>query len=317
MRSPLLSLLCCSLLLGTVLFLLPPPASAHGWEDSQSSWLSRSGGDVLRPGQRSSSSYHWYLGVDAGLTNSMFYDGPLGYYVENPHNPRYILPGHVNKGSGLGYLLGVTADFPVSSWAGIMLKGHYHTRVGVFDETIDLGEIHPETETMLTSVLRNQSNWSFDYIGLDILLRINLGNTGGFFMFGPGLASLSGNKVTLDQEIVRPDDIYYTEDVFGEDMVINELRTASSSGNVSGFATTRVDIKAGLGWRFPINEKLTLVPEIAFAAPLTKLVEDMETIDVAAIHSSESDVEALVRTNENFNMTTAFFTVGLRWRIGP
>ncbi|MBR9976763.1 MAG: outer membrane beta-barrel protein [Bacteroidetes bacterium] len=320
MRSSFLPTLCYGLILGTVTLFLPPAGTAHGWEHSQASWLSHSGGDVLRPGKTGTSRYQWHLGIDAGLTNAMFFDGPLAYYVENPHNPRYVLPGHVDKGSGLGFYFGVTADFPVTNWVGIMLKGHYHTRVGVFDETIDLGEIHPATETMQTTLLRNQSEWSFNYFGLDILLRVDLGNTGGYVMFGPALASLSGNDVSLTQDIIRPDDIFYTEDVSGEDMVINEFRSASTNGEVAGFADTRVDLKAGLGWRFDLNSNLMLVPEIAIAIPFTSHVENVEVIPQsdAAIFDWYSDetMTPFVSTDDRFNMTTVFFTVGLRWRIG-
>ncbi|MFZ1730632.1 MAG: outer membrane beta-barrel protein [Bacteroidota bacterium] len=319
MRQLTRMLLCYGLLLGTLALTLPAIAASHDPGKTTTSWMLRDGGDVLRP-ERGSGAYHWYLGLDAGLTYSMFQNGPLAFYTTNPHNSRYPRPGYVNEGNGLGFYLGATADFPVSDWMGIVLKANYHTRVGSFDETIDLGEIHPLTSTQLTTIINNQTDWTFSYLGFDLLLRFDLGKSGGYFLIGPSFGSLSSNSAKLDQTLVQPDDIYYTEDVNGLDDIVNFYRTASSTEEVAGFMSSRVDLKAGFGWRFDLNEKLQLVPELTLAYPLTSFVDQnfTPTLESAAILDWGNPATGVTyaATNPDFNMTTVFFTLGLRWRIG-
>lgn len=321
MRKLICRALCVGFVLGTFTVTLPLHAAFHDPGKKPSSWLARDGGDVLRP-DRGGDAYHWYLGIDGGLTWSTFQNGPLAYYTSNPHNPRYVLPSSVDGGNGIGFYLGATADFPVSDMLGIMLKLHYHTRTGVFDETTDMREVHPDTQTGLTSVMHNETEWSFNYLGFDVLLRIDLGDTGPYFMVGPSFQSLMSNSAKLDQAIVQPDDIYYYEDVNGFDDIVNFLTEASSTEEVAGLVDFRVDLKAGFGWRFDLSESLQLVPELALAYPLTKLVDDGYTPDVIADPAGvlpswgNSNGVTLVETNPDFNMMTVFFTVGLRWRIG-
>jgi hypothetical protein len=321
MRKLFCRALCVGVVLGTFAFTLPLQAAIHDPGKKAVSWLARDGGDVLRP-DRGGDGYHWYLGIDGGLTWSTFQNGPLAYYTSNPHNPRYVIPASVDGGNGIGFYLGATADFPVSDALGILLKLHYHSRGGVFDESTDLREIHFDTETGLNTVLRNETEWSFHYVGFDVLLRINLGDSGPYFMVGPSFQSLVSNSAKLDQSIVQPDDIFYYEDVNGFDDVVNFRREASSTEEVAGLVDFRIDVKAGFGWRIELSEGLQLVPELALAYPLTKLVDDGYTPDFAGDPAGvlpsweNSNEQTLIETNPDFNMMTVFFTVGLRWRIG-
>lgn len=320
MRHPLRTLVCLLSLPGMLAFTLPLQAAAHDPGTTAVSAPMRDGGDVLLPDR---GGYHWYLGFDAGLTYSLFQNGPLAYYTSNPYNPRYPLDGHVDEGNGLGFYLGAAADFPVSDWMGILLKLNYHTRQGAFDETIDTGILHPETTTGLTTVIHNKTDWTFSYLGFDAMLRFDLGETGAYFMVGPSFGYLLSNKAKLDQEIVQPDDIYYSEDVDGQNVIVNFYRTSSSTEEVSGFKDLRIDLKAGFGWRFDLNKKLQLVPELSFAYPLTAMVDkdfspsliDPEPAAVSDWPHRDED-EPIVSTNKDFNMATFFFTLGLRWRIG-
>jgi hypothetical protein len=320
MRHPLRTLVCLLSLPGMLAFTAPLQAAPHDPGSTAVSGPMRDGGDVLLPDR---GGYHWYLGFDAGLTYSLFQNGPLAYYTSNPYNPRYVRAGHVDEGNGLGFYIGAAADFPVSDWMGILLKLNYHTRQGAFDETIDTDELHPETTTGLTTIIHNKTDWTFSYIGFDAMLRLDLGETGAYFMIGPSFGYLLSNKAKLDQDIVQPDDIYYYEDVNGEDLVVNQFRTSSSSEEVAGFKDLRVDLKAGFGWRIELNKKLQLVPELSFAYPLTAMVDKKFTPSTtdpepAAISDWTSffDGRPIVQTDNDFNAMTFFFTLGLRWRIG-
>jgi hypothetical protein len=304
--------------------LLPPPAHADG-PGGRNPWtlsLRSDAGDVLRP-KRASGEYSWFIGLDAGLTYSSFSNGPLAYYTPNPHNPRYVLPASVNEGSGLGLYFGATLDFPLSDIFGVVLKGNYHTRMGAFDQTTDMMEIHPQTETDLSTVINNKTDWTFNYIGIDLLGRINLGSSPVYLLLGPSFGFLQSNNAKLDQTLVQPDDIYYTEDVQGLDEVVNELRTASMEAEVSGFKSSRIDVKFGVGMWIELNPNLYLTPEITVAYPLGTFVESdninlnhipTQSAEIIPVWSNGEELE-LARSNKDFNMLTAFFTIGLRWRM--
>ncbi len=312
----------------TLLFLLvsvltPPPTFSESIGDEHPWTLSLrpDGGDVLRP--KRAGDYSWYLGLDAGLTYSSFMNGPVVFYMPNPYNPRYVLAGTADEGSGLGFYLGAAVDLPLSDIFGIVIKANYHTRAGSFDETTDQFEIHPDTETGLSSVWGSQTDWTFNYVGIDLLGRINLGSSPVYLLLGPSFGFLLSNNAKLEHSIVQPDDIFYLEDVNGSDQVVNEFRTASSEHEVEGFESSRIDLKFGVGFWIELNPDLYLTPEITVAYPLTTFVKEeflsathtaAEPAEVGAVWLNSFGRE-LASTNKDFNMLTAFFTIGLRWRM--
>ncbi|MDT8323056.1 MAG: hypothetical protein RRA94_03010 [Bacteroidota bacterium] len=332
MRTPLRICLTLTLVSG---MLLPATAQADGPERSRhASWL-QDGGDVLRPERAAPDNYVWYIGFDAGLTYARFQDGPISYYLPNPYhadNPlfgdpfphAYPLLAAADEGDGLGLYLGVTLDFPLSSAFGLVLKGNYHNRTGSFVTETDIGEVHPDSETLLTTILQHETDWSFDYIGFDVLLRIQPLDIPLYALFGPSIGVLSSNTAELTQGILQPDDIYYTEWVNGREDIVNEFRSASSDGEVAGFTETRVDLKFGLGYWIPLTPSLSLVPEVGVAVPMTTFVDRVYpaepgpgtvTDDAALIDWNNSRREPVVDFNRDFNMITSFITIGLRWHI--
>lgn len=271
-------------------------------------------GDVLHPG-RASAGLVWHLGFDAGLTYSMFSNGPISYTSANPFWSKstalplsqFPLESTVNEGNGLGFVAGLAADLSLSKMVGIVLKLNYHTRVGSFDNNTDNLLIHPDTRTNLTSVFNDKVDWTFSYIGIDLLARVQLLEDKLYLLVGPSFGSLLKSNAKLTQTIVRPDDIYYTEEVYQTSPTERMLRQAESEQEVSGFDESRVDLKAGLGWWIPLSENLFLTPEVTVAIPLTKLAS---SVDGKARFSSP-----FTASNPKWNMVTIFGTVGLRWRL--
>ncbi|MBR9974928.1 MAG: outer membrane beta-barrel protein [Bacteroidetes bacterium] len=326
---------CLGAILGMSLLVLPLPASAGGPDRPSPSWLSADGGDVLRP-ERGGGDYHWYLGLDAGLTWSLFQNGPVSFYMPNPYhvgNPMtslilphpYPLFAVADDGSGIGLYLGVTADFPLNDVFGIVLKANYHNRAGSFSGLTDLGEIHPDTETDLTTVFDHKTDWSFDYLGFDILLRIEPFEVPLYAMIGPSFGMLLSNTAKLEQRIIEPDDIFYTEWVNGQVDIVNMHRSASAESEVGGFKESYIDLKLGLGYRIDLTPTLSLVPEASIAVPLGTFVDRVHNLnaapgvitdDAALLDWNNSSNESIGVTNRDFNVLTSYFTLGLRWRIG-
>ncbi|MBN1447040.1 MAG: outer membrane beta-barrel protein [Bacteroidetes bacterium] len=339
MRLPLRSCLCSLLIMGIVALALPASAAAHDPEKRRTLTLFGDGGDVLRPERDGKSDYVWYIGLDAGLTYSRFQNGPVSWFTPNPYhvnNPMYglfyespfphafPLFAAANEGDGIGLYFGLTLDFPLNDVFGIVLKGNYHNRTGKFSLTTDTREIHPDTETDLTTIFEHETDWSFNYLGFDLLLRIQPFDFPLYGLIGPSIGLLSSNTAKLTQRIAQPDDIYYTEWVNDEVDIVNEFRSASSEEEVTGFLGTRTDLKLGLGYWIPLTPSLSLVPEIAVAVPLGKFIDRVYDAnppagsisdDAGLIDWTNSLNEPIVTTNQDFNVITSFITIGLRWHI--
>lgn len=335
MRQFLRTCLCPLLMLGCFLIAAPVKAAAHDPGKHSALTLYGDGGDVLRPERSEGGDYVWYIGFDVGLTYSRFQDGPVSWFMPNPYhvdNPEsgLIIPlpfplyATGEDGDGFGLYLGMTADFPVSSAFGIVLKGNYHNRTGSFSALTDLGEIHPDTETGLTTVLEHETDWTFNYYGFDLLLRIEPFDMPVYALIGPSFGFLSSNTAELNKRIVQPDDIYYTEYVNGQVDIVNEFRTASGEEEVAGFLDTRTDLKLGIGWRIALTPSLSLVPEAAVAVPLSSFVDRVHdlntepgviTEDAALFDWSDLYSGTIGEMNPDFNVITSFITIGLRWHI--
>ena len=295
----------------------------------------QSGGDVLRPGRgggriaaEPAAPTVWYVGLDAGVTWSSFMNGPISYYTPNPYFPPsplydyldFALPATVNKGSGIGFAVGATVDLALTPSLGLTLRGLYNRRAGSFEETVDMREIHPETSTTLTTVTRDKTEWTFDYVNLDLLARIQLAPESFYLLVGPSLGFLAANSAALTQEIVQPFDIYYQEASYQNFPTERELKTASMTHEIDGFSGTRVDLRAGVGTWIAISDGLYLTPELTLSYPLTKMVSAampsaQELPEAALMPRINGNLEQIAPQNDSFNMMTIMFTLGLRWQM--
>lgn len=272
------------------------------------------GGDVLRPGPKSEDG-HFYLGFDLGLTYSTFQDGPVSFYSPNPYFEQFPLESTVHDGSGVGYYIGLTADIPINETFGIVGKLNYHARNGSFDRTTDsIPVVTPQGEVL--AAWRDEVDWAFNYVGVDLLLRVQLVEESLYLLLGPSLGFLTGNNANLTQTILT-DGVFYQEEAFPQDPLVNQLTEANSDGEVEGFSSTRVDIKFGLGSWFHLSDNLYLVPEAMVAFPLTQFTDVQsygpnEDLPDAALFDRQIP---FIIENEDFNMLTFFFTVGLRWQL--
>jgi outer membrane protein with beta-barrel domain len=330
MKRALLSLICVALLMS----LLPSDLKAEGGPERTEHRLVKlfPGGDVLRPGAKSSDGYTWFLGLDAGLTYSMFQNGPINFFTRNDSRNFIddVIGSTVDDGSGIGFYIGATADFPVNDDVGIVLKANYHSRAGSFEnniliEHVYIGEIFDYRDV----TFQDDVDWSFQYIGFDILARIQLEEQAWYLLAGPSIGYLIGNTATVTQSIVAPDNVYYRE---ADQTTTNQITSISGEGEVDGFSSLRIDLKVGVGTWFEISDKLFLTPELTLAYPLTSMVDrsdpDYQSYQEASyIYNravSYSDIDPLsamqipteyLDSNSDFNMITIFLTVGLRWQM--
>ena len=339
MRHTIRTCLCLLLLSGIFAAGSRAGATTHDPEKGGSAFSLRDGGDVLRPERTSSSEYFWFIGIDGGITYSRFQNGPVSFFMPNPYhvsNPfygpmynspfphAYPLTAAADEGDGVGLYLGLTLDFPLSNAFGLVIKGNYHNRTGGFSLLTDLGEVHPDTETDLTTVLEHETDWTFDYLGFDMLLRIQPLEIPLYGLIGPSIGILSSNTAELTQRIVQPEDLFYTEWLDGQE-VISEFTSASSEEEIAGFMDTRIDLKLGFGYMIELSESLFLVPEVTVAVPMSAFIDSVNTADHnvdppiddngALIGWENGFNEPIVGFNNDFNVITTFITIGLRWRI--
>jgi hypothetical protein len=265
------------------------------------------GGDVLRPKRDGPSEFRWYLGLDAGLTWSSFFNGPIAVNVPSPYfttHPYFdsnvpfvdlsLMPCYVDKGNGLGFTIGGAIDLGFSKWFGLIGKVNYHTRAGHFDENSSMTApaLVNGVWSTISLVQQEKHDWTLNYVGIDILARFQLVPESWYLFVGPSLGFLSTNTFKFDKAVISPTDMYYLEETGIGLASPNQFRTMSGSTTVDNLEKSRVDVKGGVGVWIPIANKLYLTPEVSLAYPATKLV-----------------------TGLDFNVMTIFATVGLRWQM--
>lgn len=318
-------LVCAALISGTV----PAFAAAGGGPPDGAPYRITElfpGGDVLRPGARSD-GYTWYFGFDVGPTYSSFMGGPLNFFTPMTGSDLVdgTLESTVDGGSGVGFYVGLTADFPVSDAIGIVLKGNFHNRFGSFGNDQEVRNLFiSEFNEYRDVVFSDDVDWSFRYFGFDILGRFQLAEDSWYLLVGPSFGVLLGNTAEVTQNIASPDDVYYREIDGRTD---NQLTTVYGDDEIEGFESLRVDLKFGVGTWIEIMDKLYLTPEITLAYPLTGIVttsfedfrpviyEGSKVFSRTIAYSDFQEPVEYLDTNGDFNMITIFFTVGLRWQI--
>lgn len=253
------------------------------------------GGDVLRPEGGKSP---WFIGIDGGITYSSFSGGPVQLGpLKNPYRPtvptaqRWALVG---SGNGLGFYIGGAVDFPLSKSVGLVGKLNYHTRSGKFSSTtreISPPRLIPPVPADTIDYAQD-TQWTFNYIGFDVLLRFQLIEKSFYLIGGPSFSSLSKNTVKLDEKIMTPFHYYVEDDPLLPNPLTRQLVTLSSETEIVNVKSSRFDFKIGAGTWIPISDKLFLTPEVMFALPITKFSDDFE-----------------------YKMMTLFATIGLRWQM--
>jgi hypothetical protein len=321
------------------------------------------GGDVLKPGKKekstASSDFRVLLGFDAGLTYTVFKNGPAHFFLENPYISagyanahqtyfQHYLPVSVNEADGIGPYAGLALDMLFSKYVGITAKVNYHQRAGNFTQDV-LSAVFAEG---VITTLHDKTDWKFNYLGVDLLLRLALplrdqyrgaGWNSIYLLAGPSVGFLLSNKAEVTQYVQAPNDIYYYQEINGELTIENQIRKASMNGEVTGFNNSRLDLKLGIGTEIALSERLSLTPEVTVTLPLNSFVKDEYTgpftshyvqpyLDFWQVaHDPFDPADANYHgttpslgyryglnspdTNPDFNMSTLNFTVGLRWRI--
>ena len=263
------------------------------------------GGDVLRPKREGPSEFRWYLGLDGGLTWSTFQKGPASILAPNPFFEHHPYPSatqdiswvafDVNSGSGFGFSFAGVVDLGFTPYFGLVGKVNYHTRSGSFDQTAatTTDVLIDGSWVPMTISYRDAHDWTLNFIGFDLLARIQLAPESWYILVGPSFGSLSKNSFEYQKTILSPSDVYFLEEsTLGGLGTPNQLTRMSGTWEVTNLEKTRVDLKGGFGVWIPLSSQMFLTPEVTIAYPLTKLHSDMD-----------------------YNMITIFATVGLRWQM--
>ena len=263
------------------------------------------GGDVLRPKREGPSEFRWYLGLDAGLTWSNFYNGPATIFAPNPYfqnHPFWVgtndiswVPFDVSSGNGLGFTVAGVVDLGFTKYFGLVGKLNYHTRAGSFDQTATVNaDVYLNGQWTNADIsYRDKHDWRFDFIGFDLLARIQIIPESWYVLVGPSFSSLSKNTFTYNKSLLGPQGMYFLEEsTLGGLGTPNQRTSMSGTWEAPNLESTRVDLKIGTGIWIPLTEKMFLTPELTFAYPMTKLQSEMD-----------------------YNMFTFFATVGLRWQM--
>jgi hypothetical protein len=256
------------------------------------------GGDVLRPDRSGPSEFRWYLGIDAGPNYSSFYNGPLLLSVPDPYYSNVFLSPEIDKGNGIGFNIAAVIDLGFTKTFGLIGKIQYNSRAGKFNQTWTADVLDVMNNNTVTATWNDDVNWTFSYIGFDLLARIQFSPDSWYMVVGPSFNSLSANTAKVTQTILSPANFFYVEETVFGPSIANQYRVANVSAKISNVKSSRIDLKAGVGTWIPLGKKVSLTPELTFGYPLTELVQAAP---------GNADIK--------FNMFTIFFTVGLRWKM--
>lgn len=207
-----------------------------------------------------------YFGFELGL-NSTFFSSAKSYLIGfSATEGTTVIPGALkfdNLGSGLGFGVGGLLDFSLSNDIGIKAKVRYEELSASKTERHD--EPCPDNMTSGTVPLESHYAATWDYAGIDAMLRVQLQQDGLYGTAGFGFYSLLSHSFEGYQKILG--NCQYV-DGNGDLTGVTEV-TVPKQELPSYFNESRGLVKVGAGTYIPLTSDAILTPELTLAVPLT------------------------------------------------
>lgn len=206
----------------------------------------------ITPAMRTSISGRNYLGLELGITSSVQTDAKnyavAGNYEDGIRN------AELNEFSpGLSFMAHGVLDLAFNPDLGFQAKLGYRQHKANAKGTSPAGNVSgtdPE--------FKNDVNFTWDYFGLDALLRVQLATDGLYALGGLGYSSLLSSFISGTQTF---------DDPFAG---TGELKFEGEPADF--YNSTRFDAKLGLGTWIPVGDNgMVLAPELMIGIPLTAL----------------------------------------------
>ncbi len=217
-----------------------------------------------------------YFGVEAGINYAWLNGAQNWFYLGSVNDPTLkatIIMPFANAGHGLGFIVGLVGDYGLSDAASFETKLRYVSSTTSSDDirTATATDFSGGNQTLLARISSHyKSSWS--YAGIDLLLRYQLSPQSVYLLGGLGFSDLVSNTFEGTQSIDSADpNVSYIDQTSNAPSGFKSLSFPSQSlSNV--YATTRFDVKIGVGTFIPVGSNGTvLTPEVLLSIPLTDL----------------------------------------------
>jgi outer membrane protein OmpA-like peptidoglycan-associated protein len=215
-----------------------------------------------------------YLGIEIGVDYSALLGG-TNWFIPFTTSEGPIISNRLDfttEGSGLGALIGLVGDIPLSEQIGLQWKLRY-TSLNASRTELHTGSCPTFPGNPSLARFRDEYSASWNFGGADLLMRFQLNPNAYYLLGGIGISGLLRTKLSGTQTIDSGD---------------ASCQYADNNGNLTGFKSVtisqrnfpnmnyfRADIKFGLGTFIPLSHSLVLSPEILASYPLTKLYDQV------------------------------------------
>jgi outer membrane protein OmpA-like peptidoglycan-associated protein len=208
---------------------------------------------------RSYMSARNYLGIEVGMTTSKQFGGEnyavAGNYKDGIRNAELS-----DYAIGISLLAHAVLDISFNKDLGFQAKAGYRqhkTRATGVSPAGNVSGNDPQFE--------NDVSFTWDYLGVDALFRVQLATDGIYALGGLGYSSLLSSFVAGTQS--------------GFDVNSGNQQLTFQGELKDFYSSSRIDAKIGFGTWLPLGENgLVIVPELMIGYPLTPL-HSQETID--------------------------------------
>jgi outer membrane protein OmpA-like peptidoglycan-associated protein len=208
---------------------------------------------------RTTTSERNYIGLEGGLTGSMQFGGRnyavAGTYADGSRNAelsQYEL--------AISYMGHVVLDLAFSKDLGLQTKVGYRINKANAQGISSAGNISGGDPQ-----LTNNVNFTWDYLAVDALLRVQLMKNGLYVLGGLGYSSLLENYVSGKQ----------TSNSAGG----NNQQMGFEGELINFYNDSKLDAKFGIGTWLPLGDGgVMIAPELTIGIPLTSLHSD-ETVE--------------------------------------
>ncbi len=257
--------------------------------------------DVLRPKGRPAGSpapngttrLTAYMGVEAGININML-SQKITWATTLENSPEEVL----QSGTGISPMIGLFADVPLSRSIGIQFRAAYDPKY--VSNTKSDGIVEAErlsNKGVITgfgpidATVESHYHITASAISIAALGRFNLVDE-LFLTAGPVLNLAVADVQRTDRlTVLEPDDVNILIDYEGNSGTYKEITRETSlhqsilpqsvATEASTYATTRLAVEFGLGYRFFVNQSksIYLAPNVRYQLFLTPLTESFTSLD--------------------------------------
>ncbi len=179
--------------------------------------------------------------------NRNFHTGGFKTITEDETCPKF------EKGSGWGFLAGITAEFQLGETWSIIPRLTYESRPGSFTSELPSALVLlPGTNEVVPQTVTAASEVTYSIANAEVMYKQEFADLGGMRLAlagGPAIAVVLGGKNRQVQDLVTPENARFTNPS-GFPSENNGRRLIFFDGDIPSRSGTRISLKAGMQAEF-------------------------------------------------------------------